>query len=76
MVSTTRIWLSAKRSPPGSNADNNAAERKYTNLWSAIFQAAPKIVLSDAPERYQEQGRSAFQCIGKSHQSPKSKIGN
>ena len=73
MVSTIRIWLFAKRFPPCSNADNNAAERRYTNLWSAIFQVAPEIVLSDAPERYQEQGRSAFQCIGKSHQSPRIK---
>ncbi len=76
MVSAIRIWLSAKRFPPCSNADNNAAERRHTNLFPAIFQAAPEIVLSDAPERYQGQEQSAFRHIGKSRQSPKSKIGN
>ncbi len=75
MVSAIRSWLFARRFPPCSNADNNAAERIYTNLFPAIFQVAPEIVLSDAPERYQGQEPSAFQCIGKSHQSPKSKIG-
>ena len=75
-VSTIRIWLFARRFPPCSNADNNAAERRYTNLSAAIFLSAPEIGLSDAPERYQGQGRSAFRCIDKSHQSPKSKIGN